>query len=143
MSAQENVSKDVLHVGMHEFRFVAPDRLIFAMRGEFTEADCGAYIDFVFLKDPARASILYSFYDLTKMTRVDERARKRVIRVNEKYPYGGIALTTANFSTRALVGMILRAGKLVAPDQLSFPYKFVNSMDEANAWFDELRTMRG
>jgi len=135
-------SKRVI-VGTHEFQFVAPDQLRFFLRDEFSDSDCIAYVDFVFQDDPNRAPVLYSIYDLTKMTRVAEAARKRVINVNRPYPYGGMAVMTSNFTTRALVGMVMRAGKLIAPERLSFPYKFVDSIDEANAWFDELRKKQG
>lgn len=125
--------------GVHEFQFVPPDTLRFFLRGEFGDSDCEAYLDAIFQRVQGQTSTLYAIYDLTQLTRVAEGARKRLIHVKRAYPYGGIAVMVSTLSMRAVVEMMMRAGKLVAADRFGFPYKFVKSVEEADAWFDELR----
>lgn len=128
--------------GKHEFQFVPPDQVRFVFRGDFEESDADAYFDFIFKHADQCNKRLYSAYDLSAFKRASEGGRKRVINVGRPYPYAALAIVGANFSTRAVAGMILRAGRLVAPKTFNFPYKFVASMDDADAWFDELRNRK-
>ena len=135
-----NEIEHLIHVsGKHEFCFVPPDQVRFVMCGVFEDADAVAYLDFIQVHAHEGSGLLYGVYDLTHMTRMDEGARKRVVNVGQSYSFGGIAVIGASFSMRTLASMLLRAGKLLAPKYFNFPHKFVASMDDANAWFDELR----
>lgn len=131
---------EAARVGAHEFRFIPPNQVHFVMRGEFTDADCIAYVNFASKCTPEGGGLMYGFYDLTQLGRVADGARKRVVDVQRPYQYGGMAVMVSTFSARVLVGMIMRAGRIISPDRLSYPYKFVSSIDEAQAWFDELRS---
>ncbi|MBK9258931.1 MAG: hypothetical protein IPM54_03770 [Polyangiaceae bacterium] len=137
-----NDVKTELFVGTHEFRFVPPDQIHFVMRGEFKGAHVDPYFDFVFSHGESTGGLLYSVYDLSEFTRATESGRKRVINPGRLYPYAALAVIGASFSTRTVAKMILRAGKLVAPKHFNFPIKFVSTMDDAQAWFDELRRKR-
>ena len=128
-----------INVGAHEFQFVPPDQLRFRFCGVFLEKEVEAYLDFIYTHGSQANGKLYVAYDLSQWTRIDEGARKRTTAVEQPYPFEAMAITGANFSTRALASMLLRAGKVIRPAFFSFSYKFVASMDEANSWFDELR----
>lgn len=133
------VAPRVVTVGPHEFRFVPPDQLHFFFRGEFNGAQVDQYLDFVFAHGDQCNGPLYSVYHLNAFTRATESARKRVVNVGRKYPYAALAAVGANFATRVVAGMILTAGRLIAPQHFTFPVGFFPNVDEANAWFDELR----
>lgn len=126
-------------VGAHEFRFIPPDQMHFYMRGDLDDAHCIAFVDFTARHTPEGGGLMYAFCDLTQLGRVADGARRRVVNVQRPYQYGGMAVMVSTFSARVLVGMIMRAGKIIAPERLSYPYKFVSSLDEANTWFDDLR----
>jgi hypothetical protein len=128
--------------GPHECRFVPPDQVHFILRGEFTETHAGPYLDFIFSHGEQAGGRLYCVYDLTSFTRITAGGRERVVRVDRPYPFGALAVIGANFSSRTLAGMILSAGRLLAPKHFGFPHKFVVTMADAAAWFDELRKER-
>lgn len=130
-------------VGTHEFQFVPPDEIRFVLRGVLNDDDTRSYLDFLFAQGDKAGRKLYSAYDLSAWERVSEESRKLVINVERPYPYAALAIVGASFSTRALASMILRAGGLVAPKKFGFPWKFVASMAEAHAWFEELRARDG
>jgi hypothetical protein len=138
-----DLKPESVHVGSHEFHFIPPNQVHFVFRGVFDDVDAGAYLDFIFKYGDQCNGLLYSVYDISAFSRATDAGRKRVINVKRAYPYAAMALVGANFSTRAFAGMVLTAGRLVAPKHFNFPYKFVPTMDEANAWFDELRNKRG
>lgn len=142
MSAQENEPNTTVRAGSNEFRFIPPDTVFFIFRGVFEDADAAAYLDFVFKQGDQSKTLLYSVYDISMFERATDAARKRVINVGQAYPYAAMALVGASFSTRAFASMVLTAGRLVAPKYFNFPYKFVSSFEDANAWFDELRTSK-
>lgn len=131
---------DVTIVGTHEFRFVPPDEMHFVMRGEFGERDVEPYLKFIFDRDLSRTH--YCVYDLREFTRVTAEGRKQVIHVGRPYPFGALAIIGADFSQRTVAGMILTAGRLVAPKHFTFSHKFVANLSEAQNWFDELRRAR-
>lgn len=138
----EDAERDRVKVGEHEFEFIAPDQLRFVIRGEFSDGDVDPYFDFIHSHANRCGTLIYGAYDLSGFTRVTSGARQRVVKVTRPYPYAALVVIGAGFSTRTLATMILTAGKLVAPNQFTFPIKFVSSVNEANAWFDELRSKR-
>lgn len=128
-----------VNVGTHEFEFLTPDLLRFTLRGTMTDEDATAYLDFIHGRAAETGGLLYVAYDVSAFTRVDEQARSRITRVNRPYPFGGLVIVGANFSMRALAGMMIRAVRLFKPEYLDCPHKFVRTMAEADAWIDELR----
>jgi len=132
----------VITSNQHEFQFEPPDQLRFVIRGEFTDADVDPYLDFIFSQANRSGGLVYSVYDLSRFTRATAGARQRVVNVARPYPYAALAVIGAGFSTRTVATMILTAGKLVAPKHFTFPIKFFSSLDDANAWFDEIRKKR-
>ena len=131
-----------INVGAHEFRFIPPDQLHFVMRGVFRNADAIAYLNFIRAHALDGKCLPYATFDLREMTRMDDAARKLVINVGQPYALGGVAVVGAGFSIRTLADMLIRAGKIIAPQYFTFPHKFVGTTDEAYAWFDELRAKR-
>lgn len=126
-------------VGPHEFQFVPPDEVHFAFRGEFNVDEVDEYLDFMFQWGDRCNGQLYACYDLSKFTRVGDVVRKRVVNVDRPYPLVGLAVIGATFATRTVAGMILTAGKLVAPQSFTFAVKFMPTVVDARAWFGELR----
>jgi hypothetical protein len=113
------------------------------MRGVLEDDEAAAYLDFIRAHTPGGNGVLYVVYDLTHLKRIAEGARKRTTKVERPYPFGGLAIVGANFSTRTLVDMILRAARLFKPEFVAFPHEFFVSVDAANSWFDELRNKGG
>lgn len=138
----DNADRNCVKIREHEFEFIAPDQLRFKLAGEFSEADSIAYLEFVFQHKKMNNGRLFSIYDLSKLNRVAEGARRQTVSISEPYPYVGMAVIAGTFSNRVIVTMVMRAGKLVAPERMSFAYKFVSSVEEASVWFDELRNKR-
>ncbi|HRI67862.1 MAG TPA: hypothetical protein PK156_26675 [Polyangium sp.] len=136
MSARKAVK---VTVGTHEFEFVPPDVLRFKMRGAMLEEDAKAYLDFIHVHAEETGGLLYAAYELSQFTRIDEKARNRTTKVEKPYPFAGLVIVGASFSVRALAAMIIRAAKLIKPESVNFPHKFVATMAEAEAWIDELR----
>ena len=132
-----------VRAGSNEFQFIPPDRVHFIFRGVFDDSDADAYLDFVFQHGDQSNRLLYAAYDLSAFTRATEAGRKRVINVGRPYPYAALAVIGASFSTRTVAGMILTAGRLIAPQKFNFPIKFLTTMTDAGAWFDEVRKERG
>ncbi len=128
-----------IQVGAHEFKFVPPDVLRFKMRGAMSDEDAKAYLDFIHVHAEETGGLLYAAYDLSQFTRIDERARNRTTKVDKPYPFAGLVIVGASFSVRALAAMIIRAAKLIKPESVNFPHKFVATLAEAEAWIDELR----
>ena len=128
-----------VQVGRHEFAFTPPDEACFTFLGDFNETHVDGYLDFMFQCGDRCGEQLYGIYDLRQFTRVTGGARKRVVKVERPYPLVALAAVGASFATRTAAGMILTAGKLVAPHAFKFSIKFVANRDEARAWFDELR----
>lgn len=137
-----NIEARLIHVGAHEFEFVPPDKLRFTLRGALADDDAATYLDFIYAHAAKGMGRLYVSYDLAEMTRIDGQARQRVAKVLRPYPFAGIAIVGASFSTRMLVGMIIRAAKIIKPEFVDFPHKFMGSMAEADTWFDELRNKK-
>lgn len=137
-----DTQKESVNVGAHEFQFIAPDQLRFAFCGALVENEVEVYLDFIYKHASLANRNLYVAYDLSQWTRIDEGARRRVTAVEQPYPFDAMAITGANFSTRALASMLLRAGKVIRPSYFAFSYKFVATMDDANAWFEELRAKK-
>lgn len=138
-----NDVKTEMFVGQHEFKFIEPDQVHFVLRGVFEEAHAEPYLDFIFSHGERCGGLLCSVYDLTNFTRIDARARTRIVTdVKRAYPYRALAVIGASFSMRTVVGMILTAGRRLAPNYFTFQHKFVSTIGEANTWFDELRRKR-
>lgn len=130
--------------GTHEAWFVEPDELRFVFRGEFTEEHADPYLKFAFGQCDRVGRSLYCVYDLSAFTRATEggRKRKRVVTPGRPYPYLAMAVVGTGFSTQIAANMILTAGKLVSPKHFEFPIRFFQTVVEAAAWFDQLRTER-
>lgn len=128
--------------GSHEAWFVAPDEVQFIFRGEFTEEQADPYLNFVYAQAERVGKPLYACYDLSAFSRTTDGARKRVIKTIRPYPYAAMAVLGTSFSTQIAANMILTAGRLVSPKHFEFPIKFLRTMVEAHAWFDQLRAER-
>lgn len=128
--------------GTHEAWFVAPDEVHFIFRGEFTEEQADPYLNFAYAQADRVGKSLYAGYDLSAFSRTTDGARKRVIKTIRPYPYAAMAVVGTSFSTRIATNMILTAGRLVSPKHFEFPIKFLRTMVEANAWFDQIRAER-
>lgn len=128
-----------VRVGAHEFESVSLDTLRFTFRGDLTDAEAAQYLDFVHARANEADGLLYTVYDLSALTRIDEKARRRITNIGRPYPFAGLAVIGANFTIRALAQMIIRAIKIIKPEIWSFPHKFVANQAEADAWIDELR----
>lgn len=127
-------------VGTHEFRFTPPRSLHFILRETLTETDAEAYIAFIH-QHSAQADdvVLEATIELGELRRVTQSAQTTFIKAPQRYPYNGVAFVGAAFSIRILVEMIIKAGKVVAADQFKFDHKFVNSVAEAELFFEKLR----
>src|SRR4051794_8452779 len=117
------IEAEVVKIGDNEFRFLPPDQVRFVIRGVFEATDADTYLDFIFKYGDQCNGRLYSAYDLSAFTRATDAGRKRVINVGRPYPYAAMSMVGANFSTRTVAGMLMTAGKLLAPKHFDFPHK--------------------
>lgn len=131
-----------LHLDTHEFHFVPPDLIRFTFRGSLSDEVTKQYLDFIYDRATEINGSLYVIYDLSAWTRIDERARKRVTKVDRPYPFAGMAIIGTSFTIQALANMIIRAVKLIRPDYWSFPHKFFANVADAEAWIAEIREKR-
>jgi hypothetical protein len=139
MSSDETVT---VIQGNHEFQFVPPDQVRFVLRGTVDEAEARALVKFIYHHADKAGRSLYCVYDMANFVRVTEAGRKVVVHVERPYPYTDVAVIGASFTTRVFLGMLVKAGRIVASKHFGFSMEFVESMDAANAWFDELRAKR-
>jgi hypothetical protein len=130
---------EVKIVGSHRFEFIPPNRCFFAIVGTMDEEHAASYLAFLYKHADAFGGPLEGVYDISRMNRMTIGARSRIVNVSRQFPLTAIALVGANFSIRTLVGMIITAGRLVAPKHFTFAHKFVATADEADAWLDEVR----
>ncbi|HMY18701.1 MAG TPA: hypothetical protein PKA58_20380 [Polyangium sp.] len=124
--------------GPQEYRFIPPDLIQLHLRGSFDGPEVEAHLDFVHRHAARCGGWVYALADLTQLERITESGRRRLTRVETPYPYKACALLGASFATRTIANMIVSAGKALAPQSFHFPVKFVNTYEQANAWFDEL-----
>jgi len=134
---------DEMVVGVHEFRFVPPRRAIFVMRQVLEEEHVIAYMEFIDAHVSRNNGPLDALFDVSALTGVTPSARAKLVTGKRDLPYARVAIVGASFSIRTIVNMLLRAGKIVSPKKFSFAFKFVDSVDEANTWFDESPNKRG
>jgi hypothetical protein len=127
-------------VGAHEFRFVPPRRVSFVMRGIFEEDHANKYTEFLATQAGRCDEALECLFDVSALKGISDRARARVVKRERPLPYCSVAIVGASFSIRTVANMMISAGKIIAPQKFSFKTKFVDSVEEANMWFDELRS---
>lgn len=133
---------ETIMVGRHEFRFIPPDRIRIAFCGDFDLPHAEPYLDFVYGCSEKCGGLLYAAYDLSDIGQITPSLRQRLVQVDRPYPCAAVAVFGATISTRAVVTMVLAAARILKPNHVAFPHKFVDSFDEANAWFDELKGKR-
>jgi hypothetical protein len=97
------------------------------------------YLDFIYAYTPKGDGSLYVVYNLSALTRLDERSRNRLTNVKRPYPFDGLVVVGASYSMRVLCEMLIRAIKIIKPAYWKFPHQFLATMAEADAWLDELR----
>jgi len=137
------IKPETLHVGLHEFWFVPPDRIHFVMRDVFDVSQAVGYLDFIHSRASLCGGMLYASYDLSQLGRLTAEARLAVIKVDRPYPLAGLGIIGASFTIRSLTGMLMSAGRLLAPKAFGFPCRCFETLDEADAWFEELRAKNG
>lgn len=125
--------------GANECKFIPPDQVHFTFRGRVQEADAVVHNELLYTYADAAKRDVYVMYNLAQFEGDTYAARKRVNEIDRPHPYAGVAIIGANFAMRTLVGMIIRSGRLLSPERFKLPIRFVATMDEAQAWFDELR----
>jgi hypothetical protein len=133
---------DVVVSNQHEYRFMPPDRCAFVLRGPFEEGDAAAYTQFIYQHADRLNTLLCATYDISKLTRLTDGARSHLMGVRRAFPLKRIALIGASFSTRMMATMVIRAGRMVAPDKWGFEYEFFPSPDEAETWLENPRSKR-
>lgn len=129
-------------ISTHEYRFVPPNEIRFHLRGTFDGPDVEAHFQFAFKYADRCGGWVNCVVDMTKFTRVTESARHLLTRPPRPYPYHGCALLGASFATRTIANMVISAGRVLTPKSFTYPIKFVNTWDEAHAWFEELEKKR-
>lgn len=126
----------------HEYRFMPPDRCAFVLCGAFEESDAAAYTQFIYQHADHNNTLLIATYDISKLARLTDGARSHLMGVRRAFPLKRIALIGASFSTRMMATMIIRAGRVVAPDKWGFEYEFFAAPDDAEAWLENPRSKR-
>ena len=126
----------------HEFRFIPPRRVSFVMRGTFEEEHALAYKEFLSRQVDRYGEPLDGLFDLSALTTITSSARKRIGEQSRTLLFRDIAIVGASFSIRTVSSMLMRAGRIIAPQKTPQNVNFFATMDEANSWFDELRSKR-
>ncbi|MBK9265437.1 MAG: hypothetical protein IPM54_37330 [Polyangiaceae bacterium] len=131
-----------LIVGPHEFRFVPPNQVRFYLRDTFDGPEVEAHLQFGYKYAELCGGLVECIVDMSQFKRVTESGRQRLTRVERPYPYHGCALLGGSFPTRTIANMIIAAGRVLTPKSFSFPIKFVDTWEDAEAWFQELQAKR-
>lgn len=137
-----DIQKESVHVGAHEFQFVPPHRISFIMRGTFEQEHAKAYVEFLSMHVDRCGEPLDGLFDLSALTTISSGARKQLGQQSSTLLFHAIAIVGASFSIRTVSSMLLRAGKILAPQKTPANIYFCDVAKEANAWFDELRSKR-
>lgn len=120
----------------HEFRFIPPNRCNFLMIGTFVEADVHAYVEFLNQHADRHQILFDAIFDISRLERLTEGARSAFMSITRPFPLNRVALVGASFSIRVMSSMVIRAGRLVAPDKWAFAYEFFSTIDDAEAWLN-------
>ena len=131
-----------INVGAHEFQFIPPHRVTFVMRGTFEEEHAKAYKNFLSMQVDRCGEPLEGLFDLSALTTITSSARRRIGEQSRILLFRAVAIVGASFSIRIVSTMLMRAGKIIAPQKTPTNVHFCATADEANAWFDELRSKR-
>lgn len=120
----------------HEFRFSPPRRFVFTLVGALTEEDTVAYLNFMFDHADRHNVRCSALYDLSRFERLTDGARTRLMRVDRAFPLTHLAVVGTSFTIRVVCAMLIRAGKLVAPEKWGFHTEFFATKAEAQAWLE-------
>ncbi len=120
----------------HEYRFFPPNRCAFVLRGVLEEDDAVAYTKFIYHHADQFNTLLDATFEITTLGRVTAGARTHFMSVTRSYPLRRIGFIGASFSIKMMVTMLIRAGRVVAPDKWGFDFEFVSTIQEAEAWLN-------
>ena len=135
-----NFERETRIIGKHEFWFFSPNRLHGILRGAVEVDDIRATAEYSIECAQRAGEMLHYSVDITGLERISEAARKFAIEYDQPYAYDAIAFIGTGFSVRTLIRMVVKAGTIVSPKNFAFSYKFVDSFDDANTWFAELKS---
>ncbi len=129
--------QDFVVSNQNEFRFIPPNRCKFDMIGTFAEADVHAYVEFLYQHADRHQVLFDAIYDISRLDRLTDGARKAFMSITRPFPLHRVALVGASFSIRVMTAMVIRAGRMIAPDKWAFEYEFVSTIHEAEAWLNK------
>lgn len=128
-----------VRIGAHEFLFIEPDEVHGIFRG-VCEDDVGeAFRQFMYAHADRIDRRLFVLMDLTKFEWISPTSRRDIVAVNRPFPVRCGAFVGTGFSSRVLVNMVMKAGRVLAPKYFDFHYEFFATSAEAVVWFSELR----
>lgn len=126
-------------IGRHLVRWERPDLVFLALRGP-TSATEAARIRAIYAEIGERVGPYHVVFDASELVFIEAGSRAAWLRDDQPYPFRSVIVFGANFSTRAVVMTVYRAGRLVAPSLFKFPFEFVATEEDARARIHELRS---
>ncbi|MDI3286758.1 STAS/SEC14 domain-containing protein [Polyangium sp. 15x6] len=75
--------------------------------------------------------------DVSRMGTFDPHARAVFRHVERKYPFRRVAIAGPSFTTRAILGMLERAGRALFPQHFAYTAEFFANTEEARRWLAE------
>ncbi|MBK9259091.1 MAG: hypothetical protein IPM54_04580 [Polyangiaceae bacterium] len=127
--------------GSHTHRFEPPDVYFTRVNGNVTGDDMRTQVEAIRALSQRAGRPMFWLVDVSKMGTVSAEARQLAAAASkgEEQPIlGGSFIFGASFTTRVVVGMLLRAVRLIKPAKQR-PTVFVETEAQARAFLDEHR----
>ncbi|MRG92124.1 hypothetical protein [Polyangium spumosum] len=129
-------------IGRHLVRWERPDLVFLTLRGPTSAAEA-MRIRAIYAEIGERVGPYHVVFDASELVFIEAGSRAAWTRADKPYPFRSVLVFGANFSTRAVIMTVYRAGRLVAPSLFEFHFEFVSTEVEARARIDEFRSRAG
>jgi hypothetical protein len=131
------VETDWIQIDEHVFRLVPPDIIIARSRGDFT-LEQARFVFKTILSWPRPEK---GFFYLSNITHLRHQSQQVVSEAKTLPPgfFRAVAVIGASFRHRVLVDAILRAARYFQINLMAHSTRYLDTEDEAYAWFERLR----
>ncbi|MDC3959180.1 STAS/SEC14 domain-containing protein [Polyangium jinanense] len=124
-------------IGPHQARFEPPALLIIEVMGPVSKTDASAIKDLLHQVGDRVGSPYDLLAEVSRMGSFEPHARAVFRQVERKYPLRRVAIAGPSFTTRALLEMVERAGRVLFSHFFEYTVGFFANIEEARRWLAE------